>query len=104
MLEDASIRLSAVASLLTTVSARVILAAVIAGESYPLVLAQLAEGRMGTRSRTWPTPWVGTSMLATRLVRRGGMGRANTVVGHSTLPAAWHMLTRDDPYGDLGPG
>ena len=46
MLEDASIKLSAVASSLTTVSARVILSAMIDGESDPLVLAQLAKGRM----------------------------------------------------------
>lgn len=46
MLEDASIKLSAVASSLTTVSARVILTAMIEGESDPLVLAQLAKGRM----------------------------------------------------------
>ncbi|WP_134774121.1 IS110 family transposase [Ornithinimicrobium flavum] len=46
MLEDASIKLSAVASTLTTVSARVILAAMIAGERDPLVLAQLAKGKM----------------------------------------------------------
>lgn len=46
MLEDASIKLSSVASTLTTVSARVILAAMIAGERHPLVLADLAKGRM----------------------------------------------------------
>ena len=46
MLEDASIKLSSVASSLTTVSARAMLAAMIAGESDPLVLAELAKGRM----------------------------------------------------------
>lgn len=46
MLEDASIKLSSVASTLTTVSARAMLAAMIAGERDPLVLAELAKGKM----------------------------------------------------------
>ena len=46
MLEDASIKLSSVASSLTTVSARVIMAAMIDGERDPQVLAQMARGRM----------------------------------------------------------
>ena len=43
---DASIKLSAVASSLTTVSARAMLTAMIAGERDPQVLAQLAKGKM----------------------------------------------------------
>jgi transposase len=46
MLEDASIKLSSVASSLTTVSARAMLAAMIEGERNPLVLAQMAKGKM----------------------------------------------------------
>jgi len=46
MLEDASIKLSTVASSLKTVSARAILAAMIDGESDPRVLAEMAKGRM----------------------------------------------------------
>jgi len=46
MLEDASIKLSSVASSLTTVSARAILAAMIEGERNPLVLAEMAKGKM----------------------------------------------------------
>jgi transposase len=46
MLEDASIKLSAVASSLTTVSARAMLAALIDGERDPAVLADLAKTRM----------------------------------------------------------
>jgi transposase len=46
MLEDASIKLSAVAASLTSVSARAMLAALIAGERDPQVLADLAKGRM----------------------------------------------------------
>lgn len=46
MLEDASIKLSVVASKLTTVSARAMLAAMIDGESDPRVLAEMAKGKM----------------------------------------------------------
>ena len=53
MLEDASIKLSSVASSLNTVSARAMLAAMIDGETDPLRLAELAQGRCGARSRTW---------------------------------------------------
>src|SRR3954471_7589236 len=51
MLEDASIKLSVVASSLTTVSARAMLAAMIAGERDPRVLAELAKGKMRAKIR-----------------------------------------------------
>jgi len=46
MLEDAAIKLSSVASSLNTVSARAMLAAMIEGERNPLVLAEMAKGKM----------------------------------------------------------
>lgn len=46
MLEDSSIKLSAVASSLTTVSARAMLSAMIAGENDPVVLADMARSKM----------------------------------------------------------
>ena len=46
LLEDALIKVSSVASTLTTVSARDMIAALIAGERDPVVLAGLARGRM----------------------------------------------------------
>jgi transposase len=46
LLEDASIKLSSVASSLKTVSARAILTAMINGETDPLRLADMAKGRM----------------------------------------------------------
>ncbi|MDQ0242096.1 transposase [Arthrobacter bambusae] len=49
MLEDASIKISSVASSVTTVSARAMLAALIAGEADPEVLAQLAKGKMRSK-------------------------------------------------------
>ena len=49
MLEDASIKLSTVASSLTTVSARAMLEAMVAGERDPAVLAEMAEGKMRSK-------------------------------------------------------
>ena len=49
MLEDASIKLSTVASSLKTVSARAMLAAMIAGETDARVLAEMAKGRMRSK-------------------------------------------------------
>jgi transposase len=46
MLEDASIKLSSVVSSLKTISARAMLTAMIAGEADPLVLADLAKGKL----------------------------------------------------------
>jgi transposase len=46
MLEDASIKLSSVVSSLKTVSARAMLTAMIDGEADPLVLAELAKGKL----------------------------------------------------------
>jgi transposase len=227
MLEDASIKLSSVASSLNTVSARVMLTAMINGETDPLTLAEMARGKMRRKipelaqaltgtfdahhaqlaksmlqrlelvgqalaeldviiaeaCRPWQhhiellqtipgvgetvaqvivaetgadmsrfpsaahlAAWAGlapamhesagrqtpagkrhgnkwlTAMLVeaagsvgrmhnknylavkhARLTRRRGMGRAQVAVGHSILVAAYWMLTRDEPYHDLGP-
>jgi len=46
MLEDASIKLSSVVSSLKTVSARAMLTAMIEGETDPLVLAEMAKGKL----------------------------------------------------------
>jgi transposase len=226
MLEDASIKLSSVASSMTTLSARVILQAMIEGERDPLVLAQMAKGRMrskipdlaqaleghfddhhaqmarailgrldlveqslaeldeviaakcapwahqiellqtipgvgpkvaqviiaetGADMSRFPSAahlaaWAGvapgvhesagkrtpvgkrhgnkwlTAMLCeaagsvarmhgqnylsaqhARLAKRRGSGRAQVAVAHSILVSAWHMLTKDEPYQDLG--
>ncbi|MCU1605123.1 MAG: transposase family protein [Modestobacter sp.] len=49
MLEDASIKLSAVASSLSTVSARAMLEAMVAGQRDPAVLAAMAKGKMRSK-------------------------------------------------------
>ena len=38
-----------------------------------------------------------------RLTSRRGMARAQVAVAHSILVCAWHMLSKDEPYQDLGP-
>lgn len=37
-----------------------------------------------------------------RLTKRRGSGRAQIAVAHSILVAAYHMLSKDEPYRDLG--
>ena len=37
-----------------------------------------------------------------RLLHRRGMARAQVAIAHSMLVTAYHMLTRDEPYRDLG--
>jgi transposase len=37
-----------------------------------------------------------------RLAKRRGTGRAQVAVAHSILVSAWHMLSKDEPYQDLG--
>jgi transposase len=37
-----------------------------------------------------------------RLTRRIGRNKAAMAVGHSILVIAWHLLTRNQPYTDLG--
>lgn len=49
LLEDASIKLSSVASSLTTVSARAMLVAMVNGQRDPQVLAEMARGRMRSK-------------------------------------------------------
>jgi transposase len=43
------------------------------------------------------------SVQHARLTKRRGLGRAQVAVAHSILVSAYWMLTRDEPYRDLGP-
>jgi transposase len=60
LLEDAQIKVSAVASRLTTLSARDMIEALIAGERDPQVLAGLARGRMRAKSAALTEALTGT--------------------------------------------
>src|SRR5215203_7298901 len=106
MLEDASIKLSSVASSLKTVSARAILHES-AGKQSPagkrhgnkwltamLVEAAGSVGRMHGKNYL--------AVQHARLMKRRGMGRAQVAVAHSILVSAYWMLKRDEPYHDLG--
>jgi transposase len=75
MLEDASIKLSSVASSLNTVSARAMLAAMIDGETDPLLLADLAKGKMRRKIPDLAQALTGTfdahhAQLARSILRR----------------------------------
>jgi transposase len=75
MLEDASIKLSSVASSLNTVSARAMLTAMIAGEADPLALAEMARGRMRRKIPDLAQALTGTfdahhAQLAKSMLRR----------------------------------
>src|SRR4029453_10996498 len=78
MLEDASIKLSSVASSLNTVSARAMLAAMINGETNPVQLADLAKGRMRRKISDLAQALTGTfdahhAQLAKSMLRRLGL-------------------------------
>ena len=75
MLEDASIKLSSIASSLRTVSARAMLTAMIAGETDPVQLADLAKGRMRRKIPDLAQALTGTfdvhhAQLARSMLRR----------------------------------
>lgn len=60
--------------------------------------------RYWARSRsTPPAAKAPTCPPATGASSRRGKKRALVAVGHSVLIAVWTMLTRDQPYQDLGP-
>lgn len=65
MLEDASIKLSTVASSLTTVSARAMLGAMIDGETAPGCWLTWRRAGCARRSRTWLRRWRATSTSTT---------------------------------------
>ena len=79
MLEDASIKLSSVASSLNTVSARAMLAAMIDGETDPLRLAELARGRMRRKIPDLAQALTGTFDTHHAQLARSMLGRLDLV-------------------------
>jgi hypothetical protein len=59
-------------------------------------LVEAASSSSRTKD-TYPSPQY------SRLAARRGAKRAQVAVAHSILVAAYHMLTRGEPYQDLGP-
>jgi transposase len=79
MLEDASIKLSSVASSLNTVSARAMLAAMIDGETDPLRLAELARGKMRRKIPDLAQALTGTFDAHHAQLARSMLGRLDLV-------------------------
>src|SRR5215472_4373806 len=90
LLEDALIKVSAVASKLTTVSARDMVEALIAGQRGPQVLAGLARGKMKAKH----------AALAEALTAQTGKLTARIEQLIAAIPAAQGV----DPDGTTGPG
>ena len=96
MLEDASIKLSSVASSLKTVSARAMLTAMIDGETNPLQLANLAKGRMRRKIPDLAQALTGTfeahhAQLAKSMLRRlelaeQALAELDAVIAEACLP------------------
>jgi transposase len=66
VLEDANIKLASVVTDVRGVSARAILEALIAGETDPTTLAELARGRLARNGTCWRRPWWAASPPTTR--------------------------------------
>jgi transposase len=79
MLEDASIKLSVVASTLTTVSARAMLAALIDGERDARVLAELAKGKMRAKIPELTEALIGHFDAGHAQLARSILGRLDAV-------------------------
>jgi len=102
MLEDASIKLSAVVSSLKTVSARAMLAELIAGERDPRKLAELAKGRLRSKIPELAEALTGSfdehrARLAGSILRRLNLVEAalidlDDLVEHATEPWA-HQIS-----------
>src|SRR5204862_2913600 len=65
LLEGALIKISSVASKLTTLSAQDMIKAMIAGQRDPKALAGLARGKMKPSTTTWSRPWTACSTTTT---------------------------------------
>src|SRR3954449_3108283 len=101
MLEDASIKLSAVAASLTSVSARAMLTALIGGEDDPRVLADLAKGKMRRKIPALTEALTGHfdeqhAALARSMLERiasieAALAELNAVIAHAFQPWA-HQL------------
>ena len=92
MLEDASIKLSSVASSLTTVSARAMLAAMIDGETDPLRLADLAKGKMRRK-----IPDLAQALTGHFDARPRPAGQARCCAGWTWSSRRWPSSTRSSP-------
>ena len=107
ILEDANIKLASVATDILGVSSRAMIERMIAGESDPTQLAELARSRLRGKMPQLRLALEGkiTDLAAqySRLARRRGRKRAAVAVGHSILRILYHMLKHKLDFQDLGP-
>ena len=96
LLEGALVKVSAVASSLTTLSAQDMIKAMIAGERDPRQLAGLARGRMRAKHDTWSRRWTACSMTTT--------ASSPAAAGSDRLPRREdrpaHLASRRADHGD----
>ena len=116
LLEDALIKVSAVASKLTTVSARAMIEALIAGERDPQVLAGLARGRMRSKLGALAEALTGMfsdhhGQLARMLLDQidfldARIARLDTAIGEQlrAISAAWGVDASGVTGPDVGAG
>jgi transposase len=103
VLEDANLKLASVISNIVGRSGRALLDAIVAGETDPTVLAQLAHARLeATPEAAIRVKRSYERALFYRLKARRGPGRAIIAVAASMLGAIYHMLRHGVPYRDLG--
>jgi transposase len=112
MLEDASIKLSSVAASLTSVSARAMLTAMIAGERDPQVLAQLARGKMRikipqlvealTGHFTEEHAWLARTMLRRLELIEAALAELDATIAEACRPWA-HQLELLQTIPGVGP-
>jgi len=100
MLEDASIKLSSVASSLNTVSARAMLTAMVDGETNPLTLAEMTRSPT-ICGRSTPPPLRPKPSPGSRSSRRSGASRTRRSAGCGATPGpsscrSWTTTSRSD--------
>lgn len=107
MLEDANIKLGDVATNVLGFSARTMLSALLAGESDPAVLAELARDKrtqlaqaLAGHLKSHRTTFLGAQYR--RVATRRGKRRAVIALAHTILVIIYHLLTRHEPYRDRG--
>jgi transposase len=71
---------------------------------------RIRKGNVWLKSALIEAAWAASHQRGTylgalhaRIARRRGAKRAVVAVAHAILVAAWHILTKDEPYRELGP-
>ncbi len=72
---------------------------------------RMRKGNVWLKSALIEAAWAASHQRGTylgalfaRLARRRGAKRAVVAVGHAILVSVWHILSKNEPYRELGPG